>query len=67
VSGHSKAHVVEVEPSGARWIKSSASTGNNTNCVEIAVVGETVLVRNSRHRSGMLIFPAPSWQAFLPR
>jgi hypothetical protein len=36
--------------------------------VEIAVVDKTILVRNSRNRSGRkLAFPAPSWIAFLPR
>lgn len=68
VTGPGKARVVEVEPSGARWIKSSASGGNgDTGCVEVASVDNVILVRNSRNRGSRLTFPVPSWIAFLSR
>lgn len=69
VTGRSKPQLVEVEPSGVRWAKSSASgSGTGTNCVELACVRNTVLVRNSRSRTGAcLAFPLLSWTAFLAR
>ncbi|HEY3753797.1 MAG TPA: DUF397 domain-containing protein [Pseudonocardiaceae bacterium] len=66
VTGRNRAHVVEVEPSGICWIKSSASSGAESNCVQIASVGNVILVRNSRDRSGpRLAIPVRSWAAFL--
>lgn len=63
-----KAQVVEIEPTGVRWIKSSVSgaTGGQS-CVEFAADRNTVLVRNSRHRDERLTFPGTSWSAFLAR
>ncbi|HYS37547.1 MAG TPA: DUF397 domain-containing protein [Pseudonocardiaceae bacterium] len=63
MSGRRRARVIEAEPSGRVWRKSSSST--DKDCVEVAVVAERVLVRVSRRRSGpMLAFPAPAWAAF---
>lgn len=60
---------VEIDSSGLRWSKSSASGGGDgQNCVEIAWFGAVVLVRNSRDRAGArLAIPAGSWAAFVAR
>ena len=57
---------MEVNRKEARWIKSSASSGNGT-CVEVASVREDeVLVRNSRDPEGpILSFTKAEWVAFL--
>jgi hypothetical protein len=67
VTGRNKPQLVEVEPSGVRWAKSSASgVSGSTSCVEVALAGNVVLVRTSRHRTGpRLVFPASSWDFFL--
>lgn len=52
---------------GAQWRKSTRSSGNSGNCVEVAdnlpgVVG----VRDSKDRQGpVLTFTPESWRAFL--
>jgi hypothetical protein len=49
-----------------RWHKSS--TSEESNCVEVAVTHSSVLVRNSRARSGkVLSFTCGEWDAFLAR
>ena len=52
---------------GARWRKSSRSTGGgNSACVEVAFAGSLVGVRDSKDPAGpVLAFPAASWSAFL--
>ncbi|MBU2664707.1 DUF397 domain-containing protein [Actinoplanes bogorensis] len=48
----------------ARWRKSSGSV--ETNCVEVALVGGVIGVRNSRDPSGpVLAFTRSEWAAFL--
>lgn len=48
----------------AGWHKSS--TSEESNCVEVAVTSSTVLVRNSRDRSGRILsFTYGEWDAFL--
>jgi hypothetical protein len=60
--------VVEVDSAGLTWRKSSASNGGANNCVEWAVDGGAVLVRNSRNRAGArLSFPRAAWAVFLAR
>ncbi|MFI8998712.1 DUF397 domain-containing protein [Streptomyces sp. NPDC053542] len=51
---------------GARWVRSTRSTGMN-NCVETARVnGETLAVRDSKDISGpALLFAVPAWRAFV--
>jgi hypothetical protein len=47
-----------------RWRKSSASGA--TDCVEVAVVGDGVLVRDSKAPdAGILRFTYDEWRAFL--
>ncbi|MFI5490139.1 DUF397 domain-containing protein [Micromonospora echinaurantiaca] len=58
-----------MELNGARWRKSSRSSGNGGNCVEVAdnlpgVVG----VRDSKDPTGpALVFPPAAWRAFVAR
>jgi hypothetical protein len=66
VARRSSAYVVEVEPSGIRWVKSSASSGGDSSCVEVALGADLVLMRDSKDRPGpRLAFPAAGWAAFL--
>jgi uncharacterized protein DUF397 len=66
VARRSSAYVVEVEPSGIRWVKSSASSGGDSNCVEAVLGADLVLLRDSKDRPGpRLTFPAAGWTAFL--
>jgi hypothetical protein len=52
VTDRLRAQVVEVEAGGLTWIKSTASNGQATGCVEVARCHGRVLVRCSRDRSG---------------
>jgi hypothetical protein len=62
----SKAYLVEVDASGLRWAKGSTSGGDGTGCVELALAGNSVLLRCSRNRAGdRLTFPAERWMQFL--
>jgi len=50
--------------STARWRKSSRSS-DTSNCVEVAVTGPAVAVRDSKHPTGgVLIVPPRAWTAF---
>lgn len=50
---------------GANWRKSSHS-GNGGNCVEVAMVGDGVGVRDSKQPGGaVLAFAAAPWRAFI--
>lgn len=57
-----------VDISEAKWRKSSYSSGSggNDNCVEVAVLGQAVAVRDSKNSGGAALtyVPAP-WHAFL--
>ncbi|MFD7653624.1 DUF397 domain-containing protein [Actinosynnema sp. NPDC059797] len=60
--------MVEVEPSGLAWAKSSASGAivDKQACVEVARAVDRVLVRTSRdRRGGRLEFSGRSWTAFI--
>lgn len=49
----------------ARWFKSSYSA-NNGSCVEVAVLGDAIAVRDSKDPSGpALRFTAGSWREFV--
>ncbi len=57
---------LDVDLTNARWFKSSQSSGNCDNCVEIAFVGEVIAVRDSKDRSGpALLYTRDEWDAFL--
>lgn len=57
------ATIVEVEPSGLTWRKSSASSGSDNQCVEYARSTVSVLVRNSRDRRGArLVVTGAAWR-----
>lgn len=45
------------------WRRSSACA--NSECVEVAVRADEVLVRSSRAPQAILTLPRPAWQAFL--
>jgi len=56
-----------MELTGARWRKSSRSSGNGGNCVEVADnLPGLVAVRDSKDPSGpALTFTPTAWRAFL--
>jgi hypothetical protein len=52
------------EAGSAGWRKSTHS--NINGCVEVALLGNEVAVRNSKDRSGpVVVFTAMEWDAFL--
>jgi hypothetical protein len=58
-----------VDMTGARWRKSSFSTGNgggDDNCVEVAVVRSAMAVRDSKNAVGpVLVLPTSAFRALL--
>src|SRR5690242_375741 len=61
-----EASVNEPYTGGVSWHKSTFSSDGSGNCVEVALLGETVLVRNSRHPGGVVLsFTLAEWGAFL--
>jgi Domain of unknown function (DUF397) len=68
VGEHARPQIVEIEPSGLVWVKSSASSGGGGACVEVARTAGTVLVRDSRDRQGpRLVLPIASWRLLTGR
>jgi hypothetical protein len=56
--------VTDSEQTHVIWLKSTAS--GSGDCVEVAYVDESVLVRHSRNQLGpVLSFSRPEWAAFL--
>ncbi|OLT28206.1 hypothetical protein BJF83_01750 [Nocardiopsis sp. CNR-923] len=54
------------DDTGRRWRKSSCSSEETANCVEIAEARGRVDVRDSRNIGlGLLCFPEREWRAFL--
>jgi hypothetical protein len=52
--------------SSALWRKSTRSSPSGDNCVEVALDGGRVGVRDSKDRGGSVLqFDAQSWQEFL--
>jgi Domain of unknown function (DUF397) len=50
------------------WRKSSYSTSNGGDCVEVAITSHTIAVRDSKDpRESALRFTRDSWQAFTHR
>ncbi|WP_328449646.1 DUF397 domain-containing protein [Streptomyces sp. NBC_00386] len=59
-----KASAADARP---EWIKSSYSTADGPDCVEMAVVPDRILVRDSKNPGGPRLSLAPTaWAAFLP-
>jgi hypothetical protein len=64
VGQHAQPQVVEVDSEGLIWVKSSTSGGSGGQCVEIAKVARSVLIRDSLDRNGpQLTFSFATWQA----
>jgi uncharacterized protein DUF397 len=59
------AHLVEIDPAGLRWAKSSASSGSGTNCVEIASCGDVTFLRCSRNHSPRVSVPRRAFTRLL--
>jgi hypothetical protein len=54
-----------IDTDDLRWRTSSFSASSGA-CVEVAILSETVLVRDSKDRTGpVLRFSLPAWRAFL--
>ncbi|MGV9944016.1 DUF397 domain-containing protein [Streptomyces sp. NPDC003401] len=52
---------------GQEWIRSSYSTDEGPDCVEVAPAPAHILVRDSKHPQGPRLALAPTaWTAFLP-
>ncbi|MGH3759824.1 DUF397 domain-containing protein [Actinophytocola sp.] len=48
------------------WRKSSRSSGEGTECVEVALPPEAAALRDSKHRRGpVLVVPRASWARLL--
>lgn len=55
-----------LELADATWTKSTKSSPNCDNCVEVAFVGEAVAVRDSKNPNGpALLFTPGEWDAFV--
>ena len=55
-----------VDIAAAAWRKSSRSGPWTDNCVEVAFVGDSILVRDSKNPSGaVLVFTPREWDAFV--
>ncbi|MGP4049087.1 DUF397 domain-containing protein [Streptomyces sp. 2A115] len=58
--------VVGREPSARVWTRSSYSKDESGDCVEVAVEGARVLVRDSKRREGpVLVFRRVTWCGLL--
>ncbi|RLL69674.1 DUF397 domain-containing protein [Streptomyces sp. Z26] len=50
------------------WTKSSYSTNEGADCVEIAAIPDSILVRDSKRATGpRLTFDTGVWEAFITR
>ncbi|MGW1257458.1 DUF397 domain-containing protein [Streptomyces sp. NPDC002513] len=66
LTGETEVGVVGRVALGRVWRKSSHSGGDNTDCVEVAVQGAHVLVRDSKRRTGpVLVFRRTAWCGLL--
>ena len=58
--------MAEFEESRIAWHKSTAS--NSQGCVEVAIVGGAVRIRDSANPDGVVLeIPAVAWSTFLAR
>ncbi len=57
---------LRVSTDGARWRKSRRSGPYSDNCVEVAFVGDGVVLRDSKDPAGpVLLFTGAEWDAFV--
>ncbi|MFJ9380553.1 DUF397 domain-containing protein [Streptomyces sp. NPDC101455] len=62
---HKRAVSTDLAPEGV-WFKSSYSTPEGGNCVEIANLNTEVGIRDSKNSAGpALLVPAGAWSAFV--
>lgn len=62
---HKRAVSTDLAPEGA-WFKSSYSTPEGGNCVEVADLNTEVGIRDSKNAAGpALVVPADAWSAFV--
>ncbi|MFH9587039.1 DUF397 domain-containing protein [Streptomyces luteogriseus] len=47
------------------WFKSSYSSNDGPDCVEVAISAPTVHIRDSKAKDARLAFPAEVWAEFL--
>ncbi|MDQ0811946.1 hypothetical protein QFZ63_003660 [Streptomyces sp. B3I7] len=53
--------------SNVEWIKSSYSTADGPDCLEVAPIRGRILIRDSKNPAGPRLALAPTaWTAFLP-
>jgi hypothetical protein len=58
--------MTSIDLAGAVWRKSGRSDMSGPNCVEVATVGDTIAVRDSKDPHGpVLAFTRGEWRAFL--
>lgn len=58
--------MIDREPSAWQWAKSGYSTDSGGDCVEVAVEGARILVRDSKRREGpVLVFRGTAWCGLL--
>jgi hypothetical protein len=55
--------MLNIDPSISDWRKSSFS--NSGNCVEVATLDESVLVRDSNGNESILHLSSSAWQTFI--
>lgn len=58
--------MVEPDWASAEWRKSGRSSNQGGNCVEVAVVGDLIGLRDSKNPAGgVLVFARDRWRDFL--
>lgn len=51
---------------GQSWRKSTYSTGNGGDCIEVAAAPRGMLVRDTKNREGFVLsVPAEAWRTFI--
>ncbi|MEU6555759.1 DUF397 domain-containing protein [Streptomyces sp. NPDC046915] len=58
---------MSLKPYDAKWIKSSYSTDEGPDCVEVAAIPDRILIRDSKNPHGPRLALTPTaWATFLP-